>query len=163
MTFRLEAGDMKIPSLEKDLQIYYGWCHLRGAREATGELHNCTKRKNGVWPDCNFRHMIIGEWCVEFYILSAGGQPIEKWREWHYSSLGWRGESQHFELLWRSPFSNFSSVESPRTPLGGSWRYYNGGDCDEVFVRIKVDGDYWELAMSEKKKDARVNTLLLNR
>lgn len=136
----------KAPELAWDMHVFYCLCSRRGERdEATGEHHNCLKMVDGGWSECATRKSRVGERVTELYVLSAGGQPAEKWRQWNQVELGFHKADTEYQLLWRAPFSNFSQVDFPVVPRGGRLWFYDGGETNNVLVRIKILGrSYWE-------------------
>ena len=151
VSFILEAGEQRAPQLARTLEVLYCVCSRIGEMdEATGKCHHCM-RSNWAWPSCATRKWRLGEIISEFYVMSAGGQPIEKWREWSGLQFGYRGAGTEYQLLWRAPFSNSSRLDLPQVPRGGRiWRY--AGEKDEISVRIKLlGGEYWEYAQGEER------------
>ena len=97
------------------------------------------------WPTCEARSEFLGEKWREFYVLSAGGQAIKKWREivklrrWNSP---WR---KQYELLWRSPFSNSLALDLPTLPMGGGTKFQDANSDYEVLVmsvRTSWNGDW---------------------
>ena len=77
--FLVEPGEPKILKLSKDLFIVYSGCPFKGRRGCEGECHDCMQ--GDLWPACEVQLEFVGEVWWEFFVLSAGGQVIEKWRE----------------------------------------------------------------------------------
>ena len=115
VAFLLEPGKVKAPELAWDFEVLYCWCPRRGQiDEATSERHNCMHMVGGVgWEHCKTQKGLIGEFGKEAYVLSAGGQPIEKWRCWMHVRFGHREASTVWQLLWCTPFSNSRSHDFP--------------------------------------------------
>ena len=130
--------------------------------DATGKRHHCM-RGSYEWPQCATRKWKVCEVVTEFYVVSAGGQPVEKWREWRQHKLGFREASVEYCLLWRAPFSNFSQVNFPRVPRGGRIQEYSG-EMDDISVRIRLlGGEYWEFPKGEDKVVDGIRWYLENR
>ena len=131
--FLVKPGEAKIPKLSKDLFIVYSGCPFEGKRGCEGECHNCMQ--GDLWPVCEVRLEFVGEVWREFFVLSAGGQAIEKRREimklrrWNSP---WRSK---YELLWRSPFSNSSTLDAPILLMGGDLRFQ---DADSGYAKMVV-------------------------
>ena len=138
--FLVEPGEPKIPKLSKDLFIVYSGCPFEGRRGREGECHNCMR--GDPWPVCEERSEFVGEVWWEFFVLSAGGQAIKKWREimrlrrWNSP---WRKE---YDLLWRSPFSNSSALNAPALPMGGDMKFQEADSgYEEMVVSVRTTWD----------------------
>ena len=153
VAFLLEPGEVKAPELAQDFEVLYCQCPRRGQiDEATGEHHNCMHMVGGVgWEHCETRKGLIGEFGKEAYVLSAGGQPIEKWRRWTHVRFGHREVSTVWQLLWCTPFSNSRSHDFPVVLRGGRLQLYEGGLVDQVCFRIKIKGWEWKFAPGERQ------------
>ena len=118
MRFQFSPNDFKAPELRKEMVIKYSWCKYRKIwDEDAKEFHNCTK---GIpWPACEHRVELEAEWWSEWYVMSAGGVPVEKWRKVVLYETWGRPHTWSWTLLWRSPFSNSYVQDSPVTPMGG--------------------------------------------
>ena len=87
-----------------------------------GEPHpNCLKGPG--WPSCAGVWEIWGEQWSEWYVVSAIGVPIEKWRRvCKLPLVGYREESTTWTMMWKSSFSNSLNSSFPCIPKGGSIR-----------------------------------------
>ena len=139
MRFLVEPGELIIPKLSKDLFIVYSGCPFKGRRGHEGECHDCMQ--GNPWPACKAQSEFVGEVWQEFFMLSAGGQVIKKWREimrlrrWNSP---WRRE---YDLLWRSPFSN-SALNAPALPMGGDMKFQEVDiSYEEIVVLVRTSWD----------------------
>ena len=130
-----------------DLEVYYFDCTKRGDLEgASLYSHQCTKGPN--WPDhpCRFRWSLLGEHWQECYVVSATGQPIEKWRCIRkYPVFKLREGSTIWELVWKSPFSNSSRKDLPCVPKGGHMKFADFDTVNEYLIRCKVEDGKFSL------------------
>ena len=115
------------------------------------------------WEHCETHKGLIGEFGKEAYVLSAGGQPIEKWRRWMHVRFGYREASTVWQLLWHAPFSNSRSHDFPVVPRGGRLQLYDGGLVDQVCFRIKIKGMEWKFAPGEQQVNDWMDDFLQNR
>ena len=159
MRFLLAPTEVLAPPLNREVQVYYGWCSIYGEIGKDGVRHDCMK--GAPWPECPFRLRELGECWHKFYVYSAGDQVIEKWR-WIRKYRCWnRQESTGFELLWHSPSSNSVSFDSPSIPLYGCYRFGKpNGDQLIVSCRIILENGVMKHVGDEKKREEKLKRIV---
>ena len=92
-----------------------------------------------AWEPCRNRWALLGEEWTEWYVVSAIGKPLEKWRRVEYFEIiGVREGRVDWTLVWRSPFSNKLSVVRPEPPNKGFLKSSRPDDDREVNIRCKI-------------------------
>ena len=92
-----------------------------------------------TWESCPNRWALLGEEWTEWYVVSAIGKPLEKWRRVEqFEITGVREGSVDWELVWRSPFSNKLSDVRPEPPNRGFLKSSHAEDDREVNIRCKI-------------------------
>ena len=117
--FLFAPDDFESPGLLANLDVYYHNCTQRGLLIGS-EIHNCTRGLNWLDIPCVSCWKFLGKCWMECQVVSANSRPLEKWqRIKRYKVFNYGKESSHWELVWKSPFSNSLCKMGPFPPKGG--------------------------------------------